>query len=62
MSDVPQGSVLGPLLFCTSDVNSGFECTLIKFADDTKQRDAADKPEGWDAIQRGLDRLSSGPR
>jgi len=59
MSGVPQDLVLGPPLFYIfgGDMGSGVECTLSKFADDTKMCGVVNMLEARDVIQRDLERL-----
>jgi len=65
-SGVPQRSVLGlvSINIFISDIGSGIKCTcssLRMTLTCVVWRGVADMPEGWDAIQRDPDRLSSGP-
>lgn len=52
MSSVSQESVIGLALFnfLISYNNSGVECTLIKFTDDTELWSVVNTTKNWDAV------------
>jgi len=61
VSRVPHGSVLVPALFniLINDLNERTQCSLSKFADDTKLEGVVNTSEDCAAIQRDLDRIET---
>ena len=59
-SGVPQGSVLGPILFLVyiNDIDEGLTCIISKFADDTKIANTVVSQEQAKEMQNNLDKLS----
>ena len=57
-SGVRQGSILGLVLFnFINHLDYGTECTLSKFADDTKQGRVINRPGSCAVIQRDLKKM-----
>ena len=59
-SGVPQGSVLGPILFLiyVNDLDNGLLCKVSKFADDTKLASKVTSAEERETLQSDLDKLT----
>ena len=59
LSGVPQGSVLGPLLFLLyiNDMDDSIKSSLLKFADDTKVLRKIYSEEDNTQLQKDLDSL-----
>lgn len=60
-SGIPQGSVLGPILFVIfiNDLPDAIRSTSLIFAGDTKIYDDVSNPTGHEAVQQDLDFLTN---
>ena len=59
LSGVPQGSVLGPLLFLIYINDFGIDNWILKFADDTKIFTRITDDNDWHSLQDDLSKLST---
>jgi len=59
LSDVPQGSVLGPILFVLyiNDIDDSLNSKILKFADDTKLYGAVNSVAGIESLRLDMQKL-----